>query len=231
MKRNMYINLILFLCAVVIHAQPISSNLPSDSTVLDRYLKIKSEPAVEECIIQLLDQMGTNREMLQNQEFNTEKRNFLFNQIDKATGQIDSKYYLSCVDTITGKVKDISDPGIQLAAIAKICLEVDEVDLIRKLIPYLSLKLNEQNFHKTNLQILELIQEYEIHNHPIVEMLLKKGEKSVPLLIQHLNELELIELKTDSIDLVYWIKVISVLNELKNIRYWQKIRIKQSWKL
>jgi hypothetical protein len=88
MKRNMYINLILFLCAVVIHAQPISSNLPSDSTVLDRYLKIKSEPAVEECIIQLLDQMGTNREMLQNQEFNTEKRNFLFNQIDKATGQI-----------------------------------------------------------------------------------------------------------------------------------------------
>ncbi|HOE12666.1 MAG TPA: hypothetical protein PLQ35_14110, partial [bacterium] len=146
--------------------------------------------------------------------------------LDSAVAGLPKKFAQrgNCYDEHEGHPFPADHPSVRLAAIVWIVRDYNVTELLPTLIPFLDFQLNPDRLgremrilsthHQLEVDGRSILRLIEIHNQPVLEMLLALGPKSVEPVIEYLESKQETELDLLGRESYRVMKAIAVLSEL-----------------
>jgi len=196
----------------------------SDEVIWNKYVKSSVDASVEQAYDAILQEIGLDKSDSGPRVISDEAKTQLASLLDFAIAGLPEKFtrHGNCYDEHEGHPFPADHPAVRLAAIVWIARDYGVTEILPTVVRFLDFELNPSRlsrlmrFRNSPLEydarpILRLA---EIHNQPVLDMLLALGPKSVDPLIQYLELKQQTELDLFGYESFRVMKAIGVLSEL-----------------
>ena len=196
----------------------------SDEVIWNKYVKSSVDASVEQAYDAILQEIGLDKSDSGPRVISDEAKTQLASLLDFAIAGLPEKFtrHGNCYDEHEGHPFPADHPAVRLAAIVWITRDYGVMELVPSIVKFLDFELNyltkmrEVDIGRGHLDIdlLQVIRQMEIHNQPVLEMLLALGPKSVDPVIEYLESKQETELDLLGRESYRVMKAIAVLSEL-----------------
>jgi len=201
-------------------------NEMSDEVIWNTYVKSSLDTVVQQAYDAILQEVGLNKTDSGPRVISDEAKTQLASLLDSAVAGLPKKFAQrgNCYDEHEGHPFPADHPSVRLAAIVWIVRDYNVTELLPTLIPFLDFQLNPDRLgremrilsthHQLEVDGRSILRLIEIHNQPVLEMLLALGPKSVEPVIEYLESKQETELDLLGRESYRVMKAIAVLSEL-----------------
>ncbi|HQQ00874.1 MAG TPA: hypothetical protein PLY86_20670, partial [bacterium] len=196
----------------------------SDEFIWNTYVKSSVDTPVEQAYDAILQEVGLNKSDSGPRTISDGAKTQLASLLDAAVAGLPKKFAQrgNCYDEHEGHPFPADHPSMRLAAIVWITRDYGVMELVPTIVKFLDFELNcltkmrEVDIGRGHLDIdlPQVIRQMEIHNQPVLEMLLALGPKSVDPVIEYLESKQQRELGLFGYESFRVMKAIGVLSEL-----------------